>query len=69
MTELVNTKQYRLTGDFAFYDDRGSHLWREWPEGAIVTDQSEIDFLTARGAPVEKIEIDLKLSPPPIPKF
>ena len=37
MTE-VNTKRYhlRLTARFGFYDDVGTHMWREWPEGAIV---------------------------------
>jgi hypothetical protein len=58
MTEL-NTKQsrLRLTARFVFYDpDRGSHLFREWPEGAIVTDSEDIKLLEARGAPVERIE-------------
>ena len=61
MTGLVNTKQYRLrlTERFVFYDpDHGSYLFRAWPEGAIVTDRSEIKLLEARGAPVERIAID-----------
>jgi hypothetical protein len=60
MTGLVNTKPYhlRLTERFVFYDpDHGSHLFREWPEGAIVTDQTEIELLESRGAPVERIEL------------
>ena len=66
MTEL-NTKRsrLRLTGHYVFYDpEHGSYLFREWPEGAIVTDPDEIKLLEARGAPVEEIEIDPKLSPP-----
>ena len=57
MTEL-NTKRYRLrlTERFVFYDpDHGSYLFREWPEGAIVTDQTEIELLESHAAPVERI--------------
>ena len=60
MTEL-NTKQYRLrlTGRYVFYDpDHGSHLFREWPEGEIVTDPDEIKLLEGRGAPVERISLN-----------
>jgi hypothetical protein len=46
----------RLTSHYAFYDEHGSHLWREWPEGAIITDPRDIEILTARDAPVERIE-------------
>lgn len=59
MTELLNTKQWygvRLLEQFAFLDTEKSHLWREWPAGAIITDPDEIELLTARGAPVERIE-------------
>jgi hypothetical protein len=46
----------RLTDRFVFYDpDHGSYLWREWAEGAIVTDSDDIKLLEARGAPVERI--------------
>jgi hypothetical protein len=55
MTEALNTAHLRLTDRFAFYDEHGSYLWREWPEGAIVTDPSDIKLLEARGAPVERI--------------
>jgi hypothetical protein len=56
---------YRLRERFVIYDpDRGAHLWREWREGTIVTDPDESKLLEARGAPVEKIEIDRKLSSP-----
>jgi hypothetical protein len=66
MTELVNTKRLRLTERFVFYDpEHGSHLWREWPEGATVTDP-DIKLLEARGAPIERLEDP---TPPPIPKF
>jgi hypothetical protein len=43
----------RLTSRFVVYDpDRGLLLWREWPEGAIITDPDDIKLLTARGAPI-----------------
>jgi hypothetical protein len=46
----------RLTSRFVVYDpDRGLLLWREWPEGAVVTDPDDIKLLAARGAPVERI--------------
>jgi hypothetical protein len=58
MTGLVNTKPYRLrlTARYGFYDEHGSRLWREWPDGAIVTDPDEIKLLEGRGAPVETID-------------
>lgn len=68
MTEALNTKQQyaephllyggvRLTSRYVFYDpDRGLHLWREWPEGAIVTDSEQIELLEAHNAPIERIE-------------
>ena len=47
----------RLAGRFVVYDpEHGLLLWREWPEGAIVIDQTEIELLEARGAPVERVE-------------
>jgi hypothetical protein len=47
----------RLAARFVVYDpERGLPLWREWPEGAVVTDPSDIKLLEARGAPVERIE-------------
>jgi len=54
----MNTKPYhlRLTGHYVFYDpERGSYLFREWHEGAIVTDQTEIELLESHAAPVERI--------------
>jgi hypothetical protein len=60
MTELAETKQryhLRLLERYVIYDpDHGQFEWREWPEGAIVTDSDTIKLLTARGAPVEIIE-------------
>ena len=50
------TEAIRLTERHAFYDEHGSHLWREWPEGAVVTDLDAIKLLEARGAPFEIIE-------------
>jgi hypothetical protein len=55
----MNTKQryrLRLTSPYAFYDTEKSQLWWERPTGAIVTDKNEIEFLEARGAPVERSE-------------
>ena len=61
----MSTQQYRLRERFVIYDpDRGAHLWREWREDTIITDPEEIQLLTARRAPVERIE-----DPKPIPKF
>jgi len=60
MTDLNTTRHHlRLIERYVFYDIgiNGSQLWREWPEGAIVTDQSEIELLEARGAPIERIEV------------
>jgi hypothetical protein len=49
----------RLAARHVVYDpDRGLPLWREWPEGAVVTDPDDIKLLTARGAPFEIIEGD-----------
>jgi hypothetical protein len=57
MPEFSKRYSLRLTERYVFYDpDHGSHLFREWPEGAIVTDQTEIELLEARSAPVERIE-------------
>jgi hypothetical protein len=62
--ESADTKpryHLHLTARFAFYDEKGTHMWREWPAGAIVTDPNDIALLEARGAPVEKIEtLELK---------
>lgn len=58
MSMTIDTKQryhLRLIERHVFYDIDGSHLWREWPQGAIVTDPDEIKLLEARGAPVERI--------------
>jgi hypothetical protein len=52
----IKPNSLRLTSRFAFYDEHGSHLWRDWPEGAVVTDPRDIKLLTARGAPFEIIE-------------
>jgi hypothetical protein len=59
MTESVKRYHLRLTARYVFYDpEHGSYLFRAWPEGAVVTDQTEIELLEARGAPVEHIGID-----------
>jgi hypothetical protein len=62
MTESQSMKpvyQLRLTSRFVVYDPaHGLLLWREWPEGAIVTDPDAIELLESRGAPVERIAID-----------
>jgi hypothetical protein len=52
-----NTKRrYRVARDFAFYDERGSHIWRSWRSGNEVTDPKDIALLTARDVPLEIIE-------------
>ena len=56
-TSPVRPLASRLTADFAFYDQNGSHLWRSWREGEIVTDVDAIKFLESHSAPVEKIEL------------
>jgi hypothetical protein len=54
MTEATKTKPYhqRVTARFGFYDDVKMHMWREWPEGTVVTDPADIAILEALGAPV-----------------
>jgi hypothetical protein len=60
MTSNIKPKSdhhLRLTARFVVYDpEHGLLLWREWPEGAVVVDPDDIALLTARGAPVEKID-------------
>jgi hypothetical protein len=58
MTSNIKPKPYRLRlmTRFGFYDEHGSHMWREWPEGAVVTDQRDIKLLETRDAPIEIIE-------------
>ena len=70
MTESAKTKRYglRMIERFAFYDDQKSHLFWDWPQGAIVDDPDQIALLESRGAPVERIE-DPKLSTPTHPEI
>jgi hypothetical protein len=56
MKELANTKRYRVARDFAFYDERGSHIWRSWRSGDEVTDPKDITLLIERDVPLEIIE-------------
>jgi hypothetical protein len=62
MVTEVNTRQHyhlRLTKRFVVYDpDRGLHIFRDWPKGAIVTDSAEVAFLEMREAPCERIYPD-----------
>jgi len=44
----------RVTANYGFYADDGAFC--AWAEGTIVTDQAEIELLTGRKAPVERIE-------------
>ena len=53
LVQELAAERLRVVSNYAYYDDDG--LFRAWPEGAIVTDQDEIDLLTARGAPVERV--------------
>jgi hypothetical protein len=60
VTGLANTtRRYhlRLTDRFFLYDpDHGVPVSREWQQGAIVTDQRDIELLEARGAQAVRIE-------------
>jgi hypothetical protein len=58
MTAEVNTKPYRirLLERVAFYDDRQTHMFIDWPAGTIISDQAAIEMIETRGWSVEKIE-------------
>jgi hypothetical protein len=62
MTESANPKQQRyhlrLTKRFVFYDpDCGSPVWREWPEGAVITDPDAIKIIETHDALFERIDV------------
>jgi hypothetical protein len=63
---IEKPRAVRLTKKFAQLD---GYQWREFPAGAVIRDPQTIEWLIRVGAPVERIEIDPKLAPPPIPKF
>jgi hypothetical protein len=44
----------RFTKDFQFFDHDGSHMWRSYRAGEAVSDEKEIAWLVAIGAPVEE---------------
>jgi hypothetical protein len=44
----------RLITDFQFFDHDGSHMWRSYRAGDAVSDEKEIAWLVAIGAPVEE---------------
>jgi hypothetical protein len=48
--------RYRFITDFEFFDYDGSRLYRTWRAGTVITDPAEIEWLTARTAPLERIE-------------
>lgn len=50
---IATVAPLRLTAHYAYYDDDGA--FKSWAEGVIVTDPEEIELLTARKAPVERI--------------
>jgi hypothetical protein len=58
MIELDTKQRYhlRLLERHVFYDIDGSQLFWDWPKGAIISDQTQIELLEARGAPAERIE-------------
>jgi hypothetical protein len=56
VSSVESEPRYRFTRDFEFFDQDGSHLWRSWRAGTVITDIKEIEWLTARGAPVERID-------------
>ena len=55
MTKLADRYHLRLTARFGFYDANGTNMWHEFETGAVVSDQSLIQTLEARGAPTEQI--------------
>jgi hypothetical protein len=61
-TISVMTNAVRLTKKFAQMD---GYQWREYQENTVIRDPQTIEYLIRIGAPVERIEIDQKLSPPP----
>jgi hypothetical protein len=48
----------RFTKDFQFFDYDGSRLYRRWRTGDLISAPKEIEWLFARGAPVEPIEMN-----------
>jgi hypothetical protein len=56
MTEAT-TKRYqlRMTSDYEFFEYDGTHLYRRWAAGQIVTDDADIKLLEGHVAPVERI--------------
>ncbi len=57
---MTTKQQYkiRLTSRFTVYVESGSHVFRDWAAGAIISDPNEIAFLESRDdAPIERIEI------------
>ena len=52
---LADTKRagIRFKGNFQFFDQDGSRLWRSYRTGDVVDDPAEMQWLTNIGAPVE----------------
>jgi hypothetical protein len=46
----------RMTEKFVHYDINGTHVWREFPKGSIISDPDTIRFLESVRAPVERID-------------
>ena len=60
MTELAKQGySLRLRARYTDYSpDHGVLVYRQWLAGEIITDSDTIKLLEARGAPVERIEIN-----------
>jgi hypothetical protein len=54
---MTDERRYslRLKERFAWYDTVGSQMWHDFPAGAEIADQSMIELLETRGAPVERV--------------
>jgi hypothetical protein len=46
----------RLLERVAFYDDVKTNRFWDWPKGTIISDQTQIELIEARGGLVERIE-------------
>jgi hypothetical protein len=60
MTDDAKPYHLRLTDRFAFYDIVKTNMWHEWQAGDTVTDQSMIEQLESRHAPVQRISTEFK---------
>jgi hypothetical protein len=62
MTEADTNQRLglRFTRDFSFYDEHGTHLWRSYRAGDVVSDEKEIHWLVGIAAPVVEQPISFR---------